>query len=152
MNLYVSRFSNPELKSGAYTAVRISLGAPRWNVGYPIAGAIKALMPSGLFGKAEFEEYHAFRKAYRDQLNREGMKRIQDAISVFQARGPEVVLLCFEDVRQPGNWCHRTMFAEWWMEKGGGSIEELHDPTPPPQTPYTPKKKPTTQSEQLSLF
>ena len=28
--IYTSRYSNPELKSGKYTTVRISLGTPKW--------------------------------------------------------------------------------------------------------------------------
>ena len=51
--IYTSRFSNPELKTGKYTAVRISVGSPRWKVGYDISGAISELMPKGIFGKYE---------------------------------------------------------------------------------------------------
>ena len=32
--VYTSRYSNPELKTGKYTAVRISLGTPKWPIGY----------------------------------------------------------------------------------------------------------------------
>ena len=49
--IYTSRFSNPELKTGKYTAIRISVGSPRWNIGYQIAGAISELMPKGIYGK-----------------------------------------------------------------------------------------------------
>ena len=51
--IYTSRYSNPELKSGKYTAVRISVGSPRWKLGYDISGAISELMPKGIFGKYE---------------------------------------------------------------------------------------------------
>ena len=47
--IYTSRFSNPELKTGKYTAIRISVGSPRWNIGYQIAGAISELMPCLLY-------------------------------------------------------------------------------------------------------
>ena len=39
--------------------------------------------------------------------------------------------LCYEDVRVPGDWCHRTVFAEWWAEQTGELIEELYDPSEP---------------------
>ena len=55
--IYTSRFSNPELKSGKYTAVRISLGAPRWKIGYDIAGVIRELMPAGLFKIEKIEDF-----------------------------------------------------------------------------------------------
>jgi len=36
-----------------------------------------------------------------------------------------LVLLCWEDIRKPGEWCHRTMFAEWWAEHSGQGVLEL---------------------------
>ena len=48
-----------------------------------------------------------------------------------RAEGKELVLLCYEDVRVPGDWCHRTVFAEWWAEQTGELIEELYDPSEP---------------------
>lgn len=59
--IYTSRFSNPELKSGDYVPVRISVGAPRWKVGYEIAGTIKELMPTGLRQIEDVEDFHSDR-------------------------------------------------------------------------------------------
>ena len=108
--LYTSRFANPELKTGDYTPVRISLGAPRWRTGYTLAGAIKELMPAGL-------------------------RQIQDIVDVikkqlqyYESLGKPVVLLCFEDIRKGGdNWCHRTLFAKWWYARTSEIITELKD-------------------------
>lgn len=155
MKIFVSRYANPELKGGLYTAVRISIGAPRWEVGYPIAGAIKALMPFGLFGDPRYEEYLDFRMAYFDRLNRTGVTRIRAALSDYEGAGKDIALLCFEDVRQPGNWCHRTMFSEWWRIRTGEEVPELFDPTPRPTKPYSKQRKQTdteTQPEQLSIL
>jgi hypothetical protein len=42
------------------------------------------------------------------------------------AHGSEgVVLLCFEDLTKPGEWCHRRSFAAWWDEKTGQKVDEL---------------------------
>ena len=46
--VYTSRYSNPELKSGKYTTVRISLGTPKWPIGYNLDAEMKDLMPFGL--------------------------------------------------------------------------------------------------------
>lgn len=131
--LYVSRFSNPELRSGKYTAVRISIGTPKWPLGYEVAGEIKDLMPWGLLGKYSHEE---FVPRYRSKLDAIGANRIRNSIQRFEAMGKPVVLLCYEDVRVPGQTCHRTTFAEWWQEKTGEIVEELPDPS----TPKTAKK------------
>lgn len=123
--LYVSRFSNPVLKSGDYTAVRISLGAPKWPLGYNIAGEIKELMP---FGLLQINDQALYEKRYRDRLNRIGHDRIQEVLDSFGVDKP-VVLLCYEDIRDPSQWCHRTMFAQWWLEQTGEIADELPDPS-----------------------
>ena len=123
--IYTSRFSNPELKSGNYTAVRISLGSPRWQVGYDIAGAIEELMPRGIFGIEDREEFH---QRYFERLDSFGVNRIRERLQAFEAMGKPVVLLCFEDIRKGDwNWCHRNMFASWWMKQTGEVIQELKD-------------------------
>ena len=66
--IYTSRFSNPELKTGKYTAIRISVGSPRWNIGYQIAGAISELMPKGIYGKYDNDKA-AYEAAYRGRLD-----------------------------------------------------------------------------------
>lgn len=125
--LYVSRFSNPELKSGKYTAVRISLGAPKWPLGYEIAGEIKDLMPYGLL---QINDKALYERKYRERLDRIGIDRIQHQIDAFGFEKP-VVLLCYEDVRDPSQWCHRTMFAKWLLEQTGEIADELPDPSTP---------------------
>lgn len=123
--LYMSRFFNPELKSGKYTAVRISIGVPKWPLGYEIAGAINDLMPYGLLNIQDKELYEC---KYRERLERVGVSRIYRQIQAFDT-GKPVVFLCYEDVRDPLQWCHRTMFAKWLLEKTGEIADELHDPT-----------------------
>lgn len=125
--IYTSRFSNPELKSGNYAAVRVSVGSPRWKVGYDIVGAIKDLMPAGL---RHIEDVNDFRPRYYEQLERVGVDRISEQIAKFELSGKLVVLLCFCDIRKPDWWCHRRVFADWWQEKTGEIIEELIDMSP----------------------
>lgn len=156
--IYTSRFSNPELRTGNYTAVRISLGSPRWSVGYIINGAINELMPKGLLGKYDNDK-QTYEREYRKILDRYGVPLISQRLREFEAYGKDVVLLCYEDVRKGENdWCHRTMFAEWWKEHTGEVIEELKDPTTPKiDKPKTEVKvvKPEVeeqQVDQLSLF
>lgn len=155
--VYTSRYSNPELKSGRYTTVRISLGSPKWPIGYNIDAEMKDLMPFGLLNK--FEQYEDFERAYFDRLNQKGVQRILSQLQRFESLGKDVVLLCYEDIRKPDFWCHRRTFADWWMKQTGKEIPELFDPTPDPtkarqgsskrcsQTPTT-----TFQLEQLALF
>ena len=134
--MYVSRYSNPELKSGDYVTVGISLGRPKWPLGYTVNGEIDDLKPWGLLRIEDKAEYE---RRYRAQLDRKGVDRIIRSLDQFGHDKP-VVLLCYEDVRDPSQWCHRTMFAQWWLEQTGEIVEELPDPS-------TPKLKTPQQSE-----
>ena len=131
--VYTSRYSNPELRTGKYTAVRISLGTPRWNIGYNLDAEMPDLMPFGLLHK--FDLYEDFERAYFARLDQKGVKRILSQLQRFEGMGKDVVLLCYED------------------------IPELFDPTPDPTKPcQAPSKRsletpPTTSPiEQLALF
>ncbi|WP_405757857.1 hypothetical protein [Anaerovibrio slackiae] len=124
--LYVSRYSNKELATGKYTAVRISVGTPRWALGYKLDGAIKDLMP---FGLLDIEDREESRRLYQARLDKIGFSRIEGQLRRLEALGKPVVLLCYEDITKgPDNWCHRTFFAEWWLRQTGEKIDELPDP------------------------
>lgn len=158
MTIYTSRFSNPELRKGIYTTVRISLGTPKWDVGYKLSGELKDLMPFGLLNK--YERYEDFKREYFMRLDRVGARRIQTQLDSFARHGQDIVLLCYEDIRKgPENWCHRTAFAEWWKLRTGEPIGELFDPTPNPNKAATSPVKAVSEqqpiippAEQLSLF
>lgn len=125
--LYVSRFGNPELKSGKYVTVRISVGSPKWPLGYNISGDISMIAPFGILNR--YEEKEDYRRAYMKRLDGYGVDRIHNALSHFEGMGKDVVLLCYEDIRKPEEWCHRTMFAEWWLNQTGEIVDELFDPS-----------------------
>lgn len=56
------------------------------------------------------------------------------------------MLCCYEDVRIPDEWCHRQLFAEWWLDKTGTAIPELKDESPIKVKP-APKPKVTAEIE-----
>ena len=156
--IYTSRYTNPELKSGKYLAVRISLGTPKWPLGYQIGGEFPDLMPFGLLNK--FDTQAQFEAAYFERLNQKGVERIRRQLQGFERSGKDVVLLCYEDIRKgPDDWCHRRSFAKWWERKTGKVIPELYDPTPDPSKAHQASSKPvsaqtpsTNPFKQMCLF
>lgn len=146
--LYTSRYQNSELLSGNYTTVRISLGTPKWSLGYIIDVVMPDLMPYGLLGK--YPAYEPFKLAYFQQLDRVGVERIAAQLNCLESYGKDVVFLCYEDIRRPEVWCHRRAFAEWWEEKTGVSIPELPDPSPVKHTTKTVSGE--LSEKQMSLF
>ena len=146
MAIWISRYSNKELQNGKYYPVGISIGQPKFPLGYQLRNQCYSLAPKGYMLNMDIER---FKPAYYDKLEGIGKQRIIDMVYKMdrdaRAEGKELVLLCYEDVRVPGDWCHRTVFAEWWAENTGEIIEELPDPSEPKV-----KKKPAAKSKEES--
>lgn len=161
MAIWTSRYSNKELQSDKYYPVGISIGQPRFRLGYTLREQCYSLAPKGYMLNMDLER---FKTAYYEKLEGIGTDKIISMVNRLEERaqseGKELVLLCFEDVRVPEDWCHRTVFAEWWAENTGEIIEELVDPTPPKvKKPKEDNKKPVKEAvkedssyQQMSLF
>ena len=160
MAIWTSRYSNKELPNGNYYPVGISIGHPRFRLGYELREQCFSLAPKGYMLNMEIEN---FKEAYYGKLEGIGTERIISMVNKLDERarseGKELVLLCFEDVRVEGEWCHRTVFAQWWAEKVGEIIEELPDPTPPKGKAKRDNTKPVNAPakedsgyEQMSIF
>jgi len=125
--LATSRYQNTSLIiDSGFVPVRITLGPPRWKLGYTLNGQIKILAPSrwifAIKDEVEFDE------AYRKQLDEHGVDQIAAEIGrvsgAFGDRG--LVLLCFEDILKLGEMsCHRRSFARWWEERTQQTVPEL---------------------------
>jgi uncharacterized protein (DUF488 family) len=120
MQIFTSRYYNKAVATGEYVPVGISQGNARFLKYSPIY--LKALAPSWAMVKMTDKE--AYKRAYLKQLDDLGLAKIQRMLELA-ADGKPVVLLCFEDLRKPEEWCHRTMFAEWYEERTGEKIHEL---------------------------
>jgi hypothetical protein len=125
MTLATSRYAAREkvLASGL-APVRTTVGAPRFALGYKLAGNVSMIAPSGL---RSIEDRAEFEAVYRARLDGFGVDKIRAALEdVARAAGAAgVVLLCFEDLDDPARWCHRTIFAAWWLEQTGEEVAEL---------------------------
>lgn len=104
--------------------VRTTIGAPKFPLGYELAGSVAMLAPYGLFSIDDRAEFEA---AYRARLDRFGVEKIRRVLAAIAhgARAKGVVLLCFEDLDDETQWCHRTIFAAWWLEQTGQEVVEL---------------------------
>lgn len=154
MAILTGRYSNKRLKGDGYYPVGISVGKPRFPTGYEIREQCYALAPKGFMLKMEFEPY---KEAYFQKLEDIGADKIIGIVQRLEARaaeeGKDLVLLCFEDIRKPDQWCHRTLFAEWWKAHTGEVIEELEESEPlKEKKPKAAAESPEAKMEQTSLF
>ena len=125
-----ARFLNGNIDPEKHTPLRISAGNPRYPLPYAIRDKAAILAPPYRILKiADQEEY---RRLYFEQLDKYGVQKIYSVLKSLAEPGKEIVLLCFEDICKPGQWCHRRMFAEWWEAKTGKAVEELEEAQPLP--------------------
>jgi hypothetical protein len=127
-NLYTSYYANAALitESGC-SAARISIGNPRWKLPYAVSGGCKLLMPTRDMLSMDREQYQ---QIYFGMLEAAGVEAISEALHELwlPLRGPGLVLLCFEALKKPDEWCHRRMFADWWQKQTGDAVPELGVP------------------------
>lgn len=118
----VSEFATTGLRPG-FVPCRISLGVPRTIIDAKAWPYIEELAPRGAFG---IEDEQEFETVYLNRLDRIGVDRIEARFRsiIRDYPGQPLALLCFEDVTVPKNWCHRTLFAEWWSRETGEVLEE----------------------------
>jgi hypothetical protein len=141
VNLATSRYSNHELIiASGMRPIRTSIGFPRFKLKYELAGVIRALMPTRPMLKLPRPEYEAL---YLGKLDQVGIEELQRQFEELDPDGKGLVLLCFEDLTKPGEWCHRRMFATWFEERTGQAVPELVDEVWPAKA---------SQSEELNLF
>lgn len=127
----VSDFGKLGLERG-FCPVVTSLGRPRWmkTTGW---ASVPELAPKG-FKDAERGEFKAF---YLARLDSFGLEAIHAKLrTAWRMQTPGVwtptpveerlplALLCFEDIRKA--WCHRSLFAEWWLENAQQALPEFN--------------------------
>lgn len=153
MAILTSRYGNKELRNDGYYPVGISIGKPRFKTGYEIREQCYALAPKGYMLKMEYEPY---REAYFKKLEEIGADKIIGIVQRMDERAQEegktLVLLCYEDLRKPDQWCHRTLFAEWWQKMTGEVINELEEVDVKPQKVETASAPQQSIINQMSLF
>jgi hypothetical protein len=99
--------------------IGISRGVPRrMAAGYRI---FKQLAPGPWFNSVSAEEYY---RLYRAEILGRLDPRVVASQLIDLARGNVPVMVCYE---RPGTgqWCHRSMAAEWLAEALGRPIPEV---------------------------
>lgn len=104
--------------------ISVSRSVPRNTLaGYRL---FKKLVP----GTWLYERQYKFdQQAYRERYFREVLvplnaREIYDTLCALTTPH-EPVLLCWEDLTQPEQWCHRRMIAQWFEQELGVSVPEF---------------------------
>jgi hypothetical protein len=128
MILHTSRYSAFTPAAGT-VPVRVTIGAPRFPLKYDLEYVVRELAPDRAYFNRPRPEFEA---AFRAQLDGRGSEAIGRRLAAIAAQedAHTLVLLCFEDLTQPGLFCHRRIFADWWQEQTGQEVTDLHGTAP----------------------
>jgi hypothetical protein len=121
LQLFTSHWRNPELRHLDATIIGISRGTPRGNPGFRYR-VLRSLAPSReTFTIQDRERYAA---SYRAQLEELGVGRILVDLKRIGGTGT-IVMLCWEWLADPLEWCHRRMLACYIERDTGLEVPEL---------------------------
>lgn len=122
LSLFTCSFT--EMRPEMGVPVRFTVGAPRFRLKYELRHTFPEGTPTRAMLSMPKPEY---RRVYRERLETAGIGPITDRLLGIarEAGDDRLVLLCFEKLVKPGEWCHRTMFAEWWEETIGDRVREI---------------------------
>jgi hypothetical protein len=120
-----SEFDKHQDDVAGLVPIRASVGYPRFRKPYMTRmGYCRDVTPRSSYLRAPYEE---FLTAFTAQLDAAGAAGINQALAK-EARdhgGQHPVVLCFEDLGNPTNYCHRRLFADWWLTQTGEEVIEL---------------------------
>jgi hypothetical protein len=103
--------------------VRTSVGKPRFWPDAKDFPYIGALTPFGLTKIGDEEEFTGKYVARLEKAGVDELRETFDAIDEMYQK--PLALLCFEDLTKEGLWCHRRIFATWWLEQTGETVPEI---------------------------
>ena len=123
-------------------SISIARRAPKGMQEVP---TFSSLAPGKWFNSVSQEEY---RKLYYAEIlsQLDPNQTMLDLLTIAYPHDP--VLLCWEKLTTPGDWCHRQIVQEWFQETIGLVIPELHKGEMPAQLALQQQYIPV----QLSLF
>ncbi len=119
--LFTSHWRNRELAELDTTIIGISRGTPRRSPGFRYK-LLRSLAPDNQVWAQEDRE--AFEAAYLDQLDALAAETILADLKRIAGDHP-AVLLCWEMLAEPDEWCHRRMLAGWLEKQTGIVVPEL---------------------------
>jgi hypothetical protein len=122
IELYTSHWRSPLLADVDAQIVSISRGEPRWRLPFRFR-RLRQLAP-GTEAWSHKADREAFENAYQRQLQEIGAEPILERLEEIGA-GKPAILLCWERLDKPGEWCHRQLLSRFLLDEAGIVLPEL---------------------------
>jgi len=107
-------------------AVSISQRPPWWYTGpqYKVLAPPWELVKQAHYGHLT---EHGYRLEYiQTVLSKLNPREVYDHLVITY--GEDCTLLCFEDLKSPGDYCHRRIVAQWFEDSLGVEVPEWKPP------------------------
>jgi len=126
--IYTSTYWSPKVKAavlaGKAVAVGITLYPSRREYDYPVVARLTSLAPDHRLFRIEDKD--EFRTGFRARLHRQWLKAKGELDGIAaNFPGMDIILMCWEPLNKPEDWCHRQFVAEFITEKTGEEVTEL---------------------------
>lgn len=109
MKIYTSYYGNiRKMTEEGIIPVSVSIGKPKFITSPMLR--LTQLAPTYSMLGLEFDEY---KKRYLQILDKVDWKSIREILKVTSDGGKPIALCCYEALKTEGEWCHRTMLAEY---------------------------------------
>ena len=140
MKIYTSYYGNiRNFTKEGITPISISLGLPKF-LKAPMT-RVFLLAPSGnMLGM----EYNDYKKKYIAKLDKVDWILVKSILENNSKNDSPVALCCYEALKTQGEWCHRTMLAEYINENKQELFGEL--------TEWKKPEKIEVKSNQIGIF
>ncbi len=129
MQMFTSHWRNRELAHVDATIIGVSRGTPRRSPRYRYR-VLRLLAPNDHAWAQQ--ERDGFERAYLAQLEELGPERIMERLEAL-AGGRPAILVCWERLTSPDEWCHRTALASYLHDRTGIEVRELEAGMLPPR-------------------
>lgn len=125
--IFTARYSNKNVADSGLTAIRITRYPPRFKLPYKPVVVMDLAPTANILQIAKTGTQKKFTTLFAGQLAELDPKDIGERLVKIHAEGAGkgLVLLCYEDLRQRGNYCHRRQVAAWLEATFGVKVEEL---------------------------
>jgi hypothetical protein len=124
--LFTARYGNPNLVHSPLAKVGITVYPPRWRLPYHVTARERRLAPTGWLFRENDQQ--RFVKGYVERLVQLDPTPAEILTALDGATGRNgLALLCFEDLRREGSWCHRRVLAAWLERQYGWVVPELEE-------------------------
>lgn len=120
VRIATARYSNKNIAASGLTPVRITRYPPRFKLPYKPVPFLDFAPQASMLKLDEVP----FKRAFHAQLSALDLDKTGNALVEMVGENRGLILLCFEDLRKPNIYCHRSQVAAWLMNHCGIEIEE----------------------------